>query len=77
MAPRNGQGGIVRAIYVKQGDNVRKGQTLLKLDDAIPRQQLEAAIQQVSTVKAQLELAKTTYQRQRIYGIIISARKCR
>jgi RND family efflux transporter MFP subunit len=65
VAPRNGQGGIVRAIYVKQGDNVRKGQTLLKLDDAIPRQQLEAAIQQVSTVKAQLELAKTTYQRQK------------
>ncbi|MGE9310633.1 efflux RND transporter periplasmic adaptor subunit [Niabella sp. CJ426] len=65
VAPRNGQGGIVRAIYVKQGDNVRKGQTLLKLDDAIPRQQLEAALQQVSTVKAQLELAKTTYQRQK------------
>ncbi|MCH5596543.1 efflux RND transporter periplasmic adaptor subunit [Niabella ginsengisoli] len=65
VAPRNGQGGIVRALYVKQGDRVRKGQTLLKLDDAIQRQQLVAAQQQVATVKAQLELAKTTYQRQK------------
>ncbi|GAB3415095.1 efflux RND transporter periplasmic adaptor subunit [Niabella aquatica] len=65
VAPRNGQGGIVRAIFVKQGDRVRKGQTLLKLDDAIARQQLVAAQQQVATVKAQLELASTTYQRQK------------
>lgn len=65
VAPRNGQGGIVRAIFVKQGDRVRKGQTLLKLDDAIARQQLVAAQQQVATVKAQLELANTTYQRQK------------
>lgn len=65
VAPRNGQGGIVRAIYVKQGDKVHKGQTLLKLDDAIARQQLVAAQQQVATIKAQLELANTTYQRQK------------
>ncbi|WP_346237816.1 efflux RND transporter periplasmic adaptor subunit [Niabella insulamsoli] len=65
VAPRNGQGGIVRALYVKQGDRVRRGQTLLKLDDAVQRQQLTAAQQQVATVKAQLELAKTTYQRQK------------
>ncbi|GAB3005685.1 efflux RND transporter periplasmic adaptor subunit [Niabella terrae] len=65
VAPRNGQGGIVRAIYVKQGDRVRRGQALLKLDDAIPRQQAVAANQQVATVKAQLDLAKTTYQRQK------------
>ncbi|HMR82786.1 MAG TPA: efflux RND transporter periplasmic adaptor subunit [Niabella sp.] len=65
VAPRNGQGGIVRSIFVKQGDRVRKGQTLLKLDDAIARQQLVAAQQQVATVKAQLELANTTYQRQK------------
>lgn len=63
VAPRNGQGGIVRSLFVKQGDHVRRGQTLLKLDDAIPRQQLVAAQQQVSTAKSQLELAKTTYQR--------------
>lgn len=65
VAPRNGQGGIVRALYVKQGDRVRRGQTLLKLDDALLRQQVTAAQQQVATVKSQLELAKTTYQRQK------------
>lgn len=65
VAPRNGQGGIVRAIYVKEGDRVRKGQTLLKLDDAVARQQVAAAEQQVVTVKSQLELARTTYQRQK------------
>ncbi len=65
VAPRNGQGGIVRALYVKQGDRVRKGQTLLKLDDALLRQQVTAARQQVSTVSTQLELAKTVYQRQK------------
>jgi RND family efflux transporter, MFP subunit len=65
VAPRNGQGGIVRAIYVKEGDRVRKGQTLLKLDDAVARQQVAAAEQQVATVKSQLELARTTYQRQK------------
>lgn len=65
VAPRNGQGGIVRALFVKQGDKVRRGQTLLKLDDALLRQQATAAQQQVATVKTQLELAKTTYQRQK------------
>lgn len=65
VAPRNGQGGIVRALYVKQGDRVRKGQTLLKLDDALLRQQVTGAQQQAATVKSQLELAKTTYQRQK------------
>src|SRR5690606_8415516 len=34
VAPR-GQGGLVKAVYVKQGDYVKKGQLLLKLDDAM------------------------------------------
>ena len=36
IAPRGG-GGVVRSVLVKQGDNVRQGQVLLKLDDAIQR----------------------------------------
>ena len=56
--------GVVRAIYVKQGDNVRKGQTILKLDDAIARQQVNAAQQQTGVVRAQLNLAKTALERQ-------------
>lgn len=63
IAPR-GQGGFVKAVYVKQGDQVKKGQTLLKLDDVILRQSLTAAQQQLSGVKAQLDQAKSIYQRQ-------------
>lgn len=63
VAPR-GQGGFVKAVYVKQGDNVQKGQTLLKLDGAVLSQNVAAAEQQVGGVKAQLEQAKSMYQRQ-------------
>ncbi|WP_018629901.1 efflux RND transporter periplasmic adaptor subunit [Niabella aurantiaca] len=64
VAPK-GAGGVVRAIYVKQGDHVRKGQTVLKLDDAVQRQQVIAAEQQTGQIKAQLKLAQTTYERQK------------
>jgi len=60
-----GQGGQIKAIYVKQGDNVRKGQLILKLDDAIARQNIIAMKQQMGSVKAQLELAKSVYERQK------------
>jgi RND family efflux transporter MFP subunit len=57
VTPR-GQGGLVRAVYVKQGDNVRKGQLLLKLDDGVVRQQIDQ-------VTVQLNLAKTLYERRK------------
>jgi RND family efflux transporter, MFP subunit len=57
VTPR-GQGGQVRSLHVRQGDQVRKGQLLMKLDDAIQRQQLEQA-------KVQLSLAQTTYERRK------------
>lgn len=56
VAPR-GQGGLVKAVYVRQGDNVRKGQLLLKLDDAIFQKQID----QLNT---QLSYAKDLLQRQ-------------
>jgi RND family efflux transporter MFP subunit len=56
-------GGQVRAVYVKQGDRVRKGQLLLKLDDAIARQSVAAARQSMEATKAQLALAQSVYQR--------------
>ncbi len=40
VSPR-GQGGQVRAVYVKQGQNVTKGQMLVKLDDALVRTQID------------------------------------
>jgi RND family efflux transporter MFP subunit len=57
VTPR-GQGGQVKAVYVKQGDRVRQGQLLLKLDDAVTRQQIEQA-------NVQLNLAKTLYERRK------------
>lgn len=57
VTPR-GAGGQVKAIYVKQGDNVRKGQLLMKLDDPMTQQQIEQA-------KVNLNLAQTTYDRRK------------
>ncbi|OQP47534.1 efflux transporter periplasmic adaptor subunit [Niastella yeongjuensis] len=57
VTPRN-QGGLVRAVYVKQGDYVRKGQLLLKLDPGVVQQQIDQA-------NVQLNLAKTVYERRK------------
>src|SRR5215211_4895517 len=56
VAPPNGQGGIVKALYVRQGDNVRKGQVLARLDDQTIRQQIDP-------LKVQLSAAEDTYRR--------------
>lgn len=63
VAP-SGQGGVVKAIYVKQGGHVNKGQLVLKLDDAVARQGVVAAQQQIGGVKAQLAQAESIYERQ-------------
>lgn len=57
IAPQ-GNGGVVRQIFIKQGDHVTKGQLLLKLDDAIQRQQLQNA-------QVALAHAKDLYQRRK------------
>jgi len=59
-----GQGGQIKAIYVKQGDKVHQGQLILKLDDAVMRENVAAIKQQMGSVKAQLDLAKSVYERQ-------------
>ncbi|MEO6963569.1 MAG: efflux RND transporter periplasmic adaptor subunit [Puia sp.] len=58
VTPRNGAGGQVKAIYVKRGDVVKKGQLLLKLDDALLQQQLLQA-------KQQLSFAQNLYERRK------------
>ena len=62
ISPRMG-GGQVRAIYVKKGDYVKKGQLLVKLDDALVKQQINAARQNTETLKTQLGFAKDVYSR--------------
>ncbi|MCU7548757.1 efflux RND transporter periplasmic adaptor subunit [Chitinophagaceae bacterium LB-8] len=56
VAPR-GAGGQVKAIYVKQGQPVRKGQLLMRLENSI-------ANTQVDQIRSQLAYAKDLYQRQ-------------
>lgn len=58
-----GMGGQVKAVYVKLGTPVSKGQMILKLDDAMARQQLMAARQQSGQLKTRLVQAQTIYER--------------
>lgn len=57
VTPR-GMPAQVRELHVKRGDQIQKGQLLMKLDDAIMLQQMEG-------VKTQLEYAKNIYNRQK------------
>lgn len=63
ISPRMGPA-QVKAVLVRQGQAVKKGQLLLKLDDAIVRQQVAAARQQSEGIKTQLAYAKNIAQRQ-------------
>jgi len=62
VSPKLGPG-LVRAVYVKQGQQVSKGQLLLKLDDAVQRQQVVQAQSQIAAVNAQLATARDVYNR--------------
>jgi RND family efflux transporter MFP subunit len=64
ISPR-GMPGQVKALYIVKGQYVKKGQLLLKLDDAIMQQQVAAARQQLEGIKTQLGFAKNLYQRQK------------
>lgn len=56
VAPRNGMGGYVKNIYIKEGQMVKKGQLMIKLDDQVLKQSIEAT-------KTQLAFAKNVYDR--------------
>jgi membrane fusion protein, multidrug efflux system len=51
-------GGALTAVYVKEGDNVKAGSVLARVDDSILRQSLEE-------IKNQLSLATTVYEKQK------------
>jgi len=57
IAPR-GNPGVVRSVLVKQGDPVRQGQLLLKLDDVLLRTN-------VANAQIQVDHAKDLYQRRK------------
>ena len=50
--------GVLSKVYVKEGQKVKKGQILAKIDDA-------GMSQQVAQLQIQSDLAKTTFERQR------------
>lgn len=50
-------GGTVKAIFVKEGEKVKAGQTLIQLDDI-------SLINNINELKTQLSLATTTFERQ-------------
>ena len=52
-----GQGGLVTNVFVKEGQQVSKGQILAQLDNGVIQGNVEA-------MKAQVELANTVFQRQ-------------
>lgn len=56
VAPPNGVGGVVTALYVRQGQSVKKGQVLARLDAQLIRQQIEP-------LRVQLATATDTYNR--------------
>jgi len=64
VAPRGG-GGQVRALYIKRGDMVRRGQLLLKLDDAVAKQVVAGAEQNVASAKANAALQASLYQKRK------------
>ena len=64
ITPRAG-GGQVKALYVKRGDKVRKGQLILQLDNSMVKQSAAAAAQNIETIKAQAALAKSVYEKQK------------
>ncbi|MFD2573972.1 efflux RND transporter periplasmic adaptor subunit [Spirosoma soli] len=55
VSPKSG--GVVTAVYVKEGDNVRAGQTIAKIDDQLLRES-------IAEIKTQLSLANTVYEKQ-------------
>lgn len=57
VTPR-GMGGQVKAVYVKQGDYVKKGQLLLRLDDAVVQQNIKQ-------LESQLSFARNIFERQK------------
>ncbi|MFY8203671.1 MAG: efflux RND transporter periplasmic adaptor subunit, partial [Sediminibacterium sp.] len=64
ITPRAG-GGQVRAIYIKRGDRVKRGQLILQLDNTLIKQSAAAATQNIETLKAQAALAKSVYEKQK------------
>ncbi|MBC7884834.1 MAG: efflux RND transporter periplasmic adaptor subunit [Saprospiraceae bacterium] len=64
VAPRNGVGGYVKKIYIKEGQYVKKGQLILKLDDNVLRESIAATKNQLSFANTLYIKAKSLWDQQ-------------
>lgn len=64
LALRAGVSGEVVSINVEQGDQVAKGQVLLKLGDSVQKSALNAAQAELAYLSFKLQLAEEDYERQ-------------
>lgn len=55
VSPKSG--GVLTAVYIKEGDNVRQGATLAKVDNSVMQES-------IAEVKNQLSLANIVYEKQ-------------
>ncbi len=55
--------GIIRTIFVREGDRVKRGQALVQLDDTDARLQVERAAARVREAEASLETNRNTLSR--------------
>jgi membrane fusion protein (multidrug efflux system) len=65
VTPRNGTGGQVKELYVQKGQEVRKGQLLLKLDDVLAQQAIKTAKQNLAAVQAVYNNYADVYKRRK------------
>ncbi|MCC6123705.1 MAG: HlyD family efflux transporter periplasmic adaptor subunit [Pirellulales bacterium] len=49
------EGGVIKEIFVKEGENVEAGKTLVQIDDSIPQQSVKVAEAELNAAKVQAE----------------------
>ena len=49
------EGGVIKEILVKEGQNVKAGEQLVQIDDSIPQQQLNVAKAELNAAEEQAE----------------------
>ncbi|MCX8027361.1 MAG: efflux RND transporter periplasmic adaptor subunit [Thermodesulfovibrionales bacterium] len=55
--------GEVKEVYVKEGDLVKEGQILIKIDDSDVREKVKAAEKGLESARHNMEFSKKTYER--------------
>ncbi len=63
--------GVLEKLYCKEGDLVKQGDLLMQIEDTLYKAQLDAATAKVKQWEAEVEHAKTNYNRQtELFGVV-------